>query len=129
MAFSDTSESLKILTHPDPVLHCRHATRESRPPIEKLEHQLESLGAKVEADMRVSQAQREQAKAENETTLSKNESAIERLLASNAEFRANMEKSVNSITTSITTRLMIGLAISVAFLSLVVAFTGVFLRS
>ena len=79
--------------------------------------------------MKVSQAQREQAKAENETTLAKNESAIDRLLASNAEFRANMEKSVNSITTSITTRLMIGLAISVAFLSLVVAFTGVFLRS
>ena len=65
--------------------------------------------------MKVSQAQREQAKAEND-------SAFDRL-------RADMERSVNSITTSITTRLMIGLAISVAFLSLVVAFTGVFLRS
>ena len=65
--------------------------------------------------MKVSQAQREQAKAEND-------SAFDRL-------RTDMERSVNSITTSITTRLMIGLAISVAFLSLVVAFTGVFLRS
>ena len=65
--------------------------------------------------MKVSQAQREQAKAEND-------SAFDRL-------RADMERNVNSITTSITTRLMIGLAISVAFLSLVVAFTGVFLRS
>ena len=65
--------------------------------------------------MKVSQAQREQAKAEND-------SAFDRL-------RADMERNVNSITTSITTRLMIGLAVSVAFLSLVIAFTGVFLRS
>ena len=44
--------------------------------------------------MRVSQAQREQAKTENEATLAKNESAIDRLLASNAEFRANMESTL-----------------------------------
>ena len=56
--------------------------------------------------MKVSQVQREQAKIENEATFAKNESAIDRLLASNAEFRASMEKSVNSITTSITTGLM-----------------------
>ena len=67
------------------------------------------------ADMKVSPAHREQAKAESD-------SAFEKL-------RADVERSVNSITTSITTRLMVGLAISVAFLSLVVAFTGVFLRS
>ena len=78
---------------------------------ERLEHQLESLGAEVEADMKVSQAQREQAKAEND-------SAFDRL-------RADMERGVNAITV----RLMVGLTISVAFLSLVVAFTGVFLRT
>ena len=65
--------------------------------------------------MRVLQAERKQTKAEND-------SAFERL-------RVDMEKSVNSITASITTRLMIGLAISVAFLSLVIVFTGMFLRT
>ena len=61
--------------------------------------------------MKVSQAQREQAKAEND-------SAFDRL-------RADMERGVNAITV----RLMVGLTVSVAFLSLVVAFTGVFLRT
>ena len=61
--------------------------------------------------MKVLQSERKGAKAESD-------SAFERL-------RADMEKIVNSITT----RLMIGLTISVAFLSLVVAVTGLFLRT
>ena len=68
-------------------------------------------------------------KVENEASLAKNESAVDRLQSSFERLRADMEKSVNSIPTSITTRLTIGLAISVAFLSLVVAVTGLFLRT
>ena len=89
----------------------------------------ELLENKVESDMKVSQAEREKAKAENEATIAKNESAIDRLLASNEKFRADIEKSVNSITTSITMRLVTGLVISVAFLSLVVAVTGLLVRT
>ena len=82
---------------------------------EKLGHRQELPENKVESDMKVLQAERREAKAEND-------SAFERL-------RANMEKSVNSITTRLVIGLTVGLTISVAFLSLVVAVTGLSLRT
>ena len=56
-------------------------------------------------------------RVDNEATLAKNESAIDRL-------RADMERTANSNTTKI----MVGMGIGVAFLSVVIAFVGLFLR-
>ncbi|MCY4032913.1 MAG: hypothetical protein OXF09_01810 [Hyphomicrobiales bacterium] len=56
-------------------------------------------------------------RVDNEATLAKNESAIDRL-------RADMERTANSNTTKI----MVGMGIGVAFLSVVIVFVGLFLR-
>ena len=56
-------------------------------------------------------------RVDNEATLAKNESAIDRL-------RADMERTANSNTTKI----MVGMGIGVAFLSVVIIFVGLFLR-
>ncbi|MCY4031272.1 MAG: hypothetical protein OXF05_04060 [Hyphomicrobiales bacterium] len=67
--------------------------------------------------MKVLQAERKEAKAESD-------SAFER-------FRTDMEKGINSMrekNDSNTTKIMIGMGISVTVLSLVIAFVGILLR-
>ena len=68
------------------------------------------LQTRVEANMKTM-------RVDNEATLAKNESAIDRL-------RADMERTANSNTTKI----MVGMGIGVAFLSVVIVFVGLFLR-
>ena len=68
------------------------------------------LQIRVEANMKTM-------RVDNEATLAKNESAIDRL-------RADMERTANSNTTKI----MVGMGIGVAFLSVVIIFVGLFLR-
>ena len=135
-AFPDISESTKFRL----PLCMRYTSGMNEQDInrrfEKLEHHNELARKKWRCDMKVLQSERKEMRAESEETIAKNESAIDRLLASNERlcadnerFHADIEKSVSSIITSITTRLIIGLAISVAFLSLVVVATGLFLRT
>ena len=61
--------------------------------------------------MKVLQALREQARAENEATLAKNEAAIDRLLASNERFRAEIGNSINSINRRMTGLITLATAI------------------
>ena len=57
---------------------------------EKLEHQNELLQKQVESDMKVSQAERREAKAESD-------SALERLRTTMADYNAKMEERSNEV--------------------------------
>ena len=60
-------------------------------------------------------------KVENEAALSQNETVYEKL-------RSDMEKNIKAMSDTIITKMMIGLGISVTFLSGVIAYVGLFLR-
>ena len=81
---------------------------------DELKHRFGLLEKKMEADMKVLQAEKKQSKAESD-------SAIERL-------RTDILRDIKSTSEASATRIMIVIGISVAFLSGVIGFVGFLLN-
>ena len=80
---------------------------------DELRHRFDLLQGKMEADMKILQAERKQSKAESD-------SAIDRLRVHIETLRTDMLQNIKSTSEAAVTRLMIAMGIGFAFLGLII---------